>query len=249
MTYLLYVMIFLYGIIIGSFLNVCIYRIPEKGSLMVRSHCTKCGYHLAWYDLIPVFSYLALRGKCRKCGEKISIQYPMIELLNGVLWVLVFHRCGFTWDSILYCLFTSALIVLSVIDFRIYEIPDGINIFIAVVGLVHLFLHTKQWYVYLIGAVSVSGVLYILNRATDGRAIGGGDVKLMAAAGLLVGWKLAVLGFLMGCVLGSVIHIIRMKVSKEGHVLAMGPYLAGGLFISILTGNQLIAWYLGLCGL
>jgi len=249
MANLLYVMIFLYGIIFGSFLNVCIYRIPNKGSLMEHSHCMKCGYHLAWYDLLPVFSYICLRGKCRKCGEKISIQYPLVELLNGVLWVIVFTFRGFTVDSVIYCVFVSALLVLSVIDLRTYEIPDGINLFIAIVGGIHLVLHIDEWPLYVIGFFSVSLVLWIINRVTAGRAMGGGDVKLMAAAGLLVGWKLALVGFLEGCILGSVIHLIRMKISEQGNVLAMGPYLAGGLFIALLVGDHMITWYLGICGL
>lgn len=250
LTIFLYIIIFLYGIIIGSFLNVCIYRIPKKENIATtRSHCMSCGYQLKWYDLVPIFSYLVLRGKCRKCGSKISVQYPIIEALNGALYLLVFWRYGMSVDSLLYCLLFSALIVLSVIDFRTYEIPLGINIFILTLGLIHIVTDLSLWSSYVIGFFSVSVPLLLIYLVTKGRGIGGGDVKLMAVAGLLIGWKLNVLGFLLGCILGSVIHICRMKLSGESHVLAMGPYLAMGIGLSVLWGEQMIAWYLSFIGL
>lgn len=244
------IVIFLYGIIIGSFLNVCIYRIPKKENIATtRSHCMSCGYQLKWYDLVPLFSYLVLRGRCRKCGSKISVQYPVIEALNGALYLLIFWRYGLSVDSLLYCLLFSALIVLSVIDFRTYEIPLGINIFILTLGLIRIVTDLSHWSAYVIGFFSVSVPLLLIYLVTKGRGIGGGDVKLMAAAGLLLGWKLNVLGFLLGCILGSVIHVCRMKFSGENHVLAMGPYLAMGIALSVLWGEQMIAWYLSFIGL
>lgn len=247
---ILYIIIFLYGIVIGSFLNVCIYRLPQKENIAkVRSHCMSCGYRLRWYDLVPLFSYLFLRGRCRKCKEKISIQYPLVEALNGVLYCIIFAEYGLSIETLLYALLFSALITLSVIDFRTYEIPLGINVFILALGLVRVVTDYTNWLGYAIGLLCVSGFLYIIYQATKGRGIGGGDIKLMAACGLLLGWKLTVLAFILGCIVGSVIHIIRMKVSDEGHVLAMGPYLAVGVMISVLYGNQLISWYLGYIGI
>ncbi len=244
-TIFLYIVIFCYGIIIGSFLNVLIYRVPKKENIaIVRSHCMQCGYQLAWYDLIPLFSWLALRGKCRKCGEKISVQYPLIEALNGVLYIMVFHHYGLSIESLLYCLLFSALLTLSVIDFRTYEIPVGFNYFILALGLIRLATDLNNWKTYVIGFLAVSVFLVILYYATGGRGIGGGDVKLMATCGLLIGWKLIILAFLLGCILGSVIHIVRMKLSNEGHVLAMGPYLSMGVAIAVLYGEQMIGWYL-----
>jgi leader peptidase (prepilin peptidase)/N-methyltransferase len=243
---LLYIIIFLFGIVIGSFLNVCIYRIPEHEDIVKeRSHCMSCGYQLAWYDMFPLFSYIALRGRCRKCQAKLSVQYPLIEGLNGIAYVLITYELGVNVESLLYCLLTSALIVLSVIDFRTYEIPLGINIFILALGLIRVLTDIRNWHIYLVGLCAVSIVLAILYYATGGRAIGGGDVKLMAACGLLLGWKLIIFAFLLGCVLGAVIHVIRMKVSGESRVLALGPYLSMGVFIAALWGNQMISWYLG----
>ncbi len=242
----IYVVIFLYGIVIGSFLNVCILRIPLKENIAKeRSHCMHCGYRLAWYDLIPLFSYIFLGGKCRKCKEHISLQYPLVEALNGVLYVLIFLVNGWSIDSVIYCLLTSALIVLSVIDFRTYEIPLGINLFILALGLIHLLFHLGDWVDYGIGLLVVSGFLAILYWLSKGAAIGGGDVKLMGAAGLLLGWKLAIVAFLSGCILGSVIHLIRMKVSGAENRLAMGPYLAAGILLAVLWGNEFLSWYLG----
>ncbi len=243
----LYILIFLYGIVIGSFLNVLIYRIPKKENIVTtRSHCMSCGYQLKWYDLIPLFSYLALGGRCRKCKTKLSVQYPLIEGLNGVLYLIVFFRYGISVDSLLYCLLFSALLALSVIDFRTYEIPVGFNIFILAIGLIRVATDYQNWSDYVIGFLSVSVFLLILYYASGGRAIGGGDVKLMAVCGLVIGWKLIIVAFLAGCILGSVIHLIRMKISKEGHVLAMGPYLSAGVALAVLFGDLFLNWYLGM---
>lgn len=241
------IIIFLYGIIIGSFLNVCIYRIPKKENIVTtRSHCMSCGYQLKWYDLIPLFSWLALGGRCRKCKAKISVQYPLIEALNGVLYLIVFLCYGVSIETLLYCLMASALLALSVIDFRTFEIPVGFNVLIAVLGLVRVLTDLTNWREYAVGFFAVSAVLYIIYVLTKGRGIGGGDIKLMAASGLLLGWKCNVLAFLLGCIIGSVIHLLRMRLTKAEHVLAMGPYLSIGIYISALCGTRMIDWYLSL---
>ncbi|MBQ3027817.1 MAG: prepilin peptidase, partial [Lachnospiraceae bacterium] len=153
---IIYPLVFLYGILVGSFLNVCIYRIPRHESIVTTpSHCMSCGYGLKWYDLVPVFSWLCLRGKCRKCKAPISVQYPIVEAANGVLWILVIALRGLNVEGILYCLFASALLVLSVIDFRTYEIPFGINVFIALLGGVRLVTDRENWLLYVLGAVLV----------------------------------------------------------------------------------------------
>ena len=170
----IYILIFAFGIVIGSFLNVCIYRIPQHETVVTeRSHCMRCGYQLAWYDMVPVFSWLFLRGRCRKCKEPISPQYPIIEALNGILYIVVFAVNGLELTSIIYCFLTSALIVLSVIDWRTYEIPLGINIFILVLGILHVFLDHDNWSEYVIGFFCVSLFLEILLLVSGGRAIGG----------------------------------------------------------------------------
>ena len=247
MSIFLYIIIIFYGIVIGSFLNVCIYRIPKKENIVTkRSHCMSCGHQLQWYELVPLFSYLFLNGRCKNCKKKISVQYPLVEAVNGILYVIIFMYNGINVDSLLYCLLTSALLVLSIIDFRTYEIPLGINIFIITLGFIRCAYDYSNFLSHIIGFFAVSVFLYLIIIVTKGRGIGGGDMKLMAASGLLLGWKLVILSFLIGCILGAVIHIIRMKVSKCDHVLAMGPYLSMGIFLSMLFGNQMINWYLSL---
>lgn len=242
---LLYLFIFIYGIVIGSFVNVCILRIPAKESLIPGSHCMNCGHKLRWYDLFPLFSYLLLKGRCRYCGTKISCQYPIVEALNGVLYVIVFMANGIKLQSVLYCLMTSALLVISVIDWRTFEIPPACNFFLLGLGVILCILDRTNFWEHLIGLICVSGILAVLYVASAGRAIGGGDIKLMGAAGLILGWKLILLSFFLGCILGSMIHVIRMKAAGAERKLAMGPYLSAAILICALWGDRMIQWYLG----
>lgn len=245
-----YIIIFIFGITIGSFLNVCIYRIPLGESIVTApSHCMTCGWKLKWYDMVPVFSWLVLGGKCRNCKSKISVQYPIIEGVNGILYVMICAVNGLEWSSVIYCFMASALLVLSIIDWRTYEIPFGINVFLFVLGIAMTILDRGNLVEHLIGMICVSGLLGILYLLTDGRAIGGGDIKLMFACGLILGWKLILLAFFLGCIIGSVVHIIRMSVKKAGRMLAMGPYLSAGILLAALWGNAWINWYLSLLGL
>lgn len=250
MEIIIYILITAYGLVIGSFLNVLILRIPEKEDFVKeRSHCMKCGYQLAWYDMIPVVSYLYLKGKCRNCGASISIQYPIVEALNALLYLLIFYVNGNNYDSVMYCFVTSALLVISVIDFRTYEIPAGLTIFIAAMGIVCTAMDYHQIPLHIIGMCSVGLVLEILFIISGGNWIGGGDATLMMAAGLVLGWKKIVVAFFIACILGAVIHSIRMKVSHADHVLALGPYLAMGIYFMMVWGDTFINWYLGLLGL
>ena len=245
-----YIIIFIFGITIGSFLNVCIYRIPLGESIVTApSHCMTCGRKLKWYDMVPVFSRLVLGGKCRNCKSKISVQYPIIEGVNGILYVVICAVNGLEWSSMIYCFMASALLVLSIIDWRTYEIPFGINVFLFVLGVAMTILDRGNLAEHLIGMICVSGLLGILYLLTGGRAIGGGDIKLMFACGLILGWKLILLAFFLGCIIGSVVHIIRMSVKKAGRMLAMGPYLSVGILLAALWGNAWINWYLSLLGL
>ena len=245
-----YIIIFIFGITIGSFLNVCIYRIPLGESIVTApSHCMTCGRKLKWYDMVPVFSWLVLGGKCRNCKSKISVQYPIIEGVNGILYVMICAVNGLEWSSVIYCFMASALLVLSIIDWRTYEIPFGINVFLFVLGIAMTILDRGNLVEHLIGMICVSGLLGILYLLTGGRAIGGGDIKLMFACGLILGWKLILLAFFLRCIIGSVVHIIRMAVKKAGRMLAMGPYLSAGILLAALWGNAWINWYLSLLGL
>ncbi len=234
----------LFGCIIGSFLNVCILRIPAKESIVsTRSHCMKCGTQIKSYDLIPIISWIVLKGKCRSCKTKISKQYPIVEAINGLSYGICAIKYGFSLETMLYSAAISALIVLSVIDYRTYEIPIGINIFIFVLGIIRAVTDYENIIVYLIGAVSISGLLLLIYLITRGQGMGGGDIKLMLAAGLLLGWKLIIVAFIFGCLYASVIHITRMIISKKNHVLAFGPYLSMGIATAIWAGEYIIKLY------
>ena len=243
-------MTLLLGLCVGSFLNVLIYRIPlEQEFVKTPSHCMSCGHPLKWYELIPVFSWVAQGGKCRSCGVRLSAQYPIVEALNGSMWLLTAVLLKGDWLTVaLYCGLFSLLLVLSVIDWRTYIIPNGINLTIFVLGLVRLATDFANWPTYIIGMASVSLVFLLLHILTGGNGLGMGDVKLVAAAGLLLGWPKMILAVLVGSVSGAVIHSIRMK-GGAGHKLAFGPYLAAGIWFSALVGQPLISAYLSLFGL
>ena len=246
-----YLYVAILGLLIGSFLNVCILRIPAGESIVSgASHCPKCQRKLRPYELIPVFSWLIQKCRCRGCGEPISIQYPAIELANTLLWLLAARFCGFNlFDLPLCCALLSALLGLSVIDARTQEIPFCFNVFIGIIALLRIGIAfynggIQAIFPHLIGAVAVSLPLYIIYIISGRRAIGGGDLKLMLTTGLFLGWQLVVLGFFVGCFLGAVIHTIRMKSSNAGRVLSLGPYLSAGLVFSLFFGQSVIAWYL-----
>lgn len=242
--------LFLLGLCVGSFCNVLIYRIPKKEEFVkTASHCMTCGHALKWYELIPLVSWLAQGGKCRACGVKLSAQYPVVEALNGVMWLLTGILYRGDWVTVaLYCALFSLLMVLSVIDWRTYTIPNGINLAILILGVIRLVTDLSGWLGYLIGLVAVSAVFLLLHVGTGGNGLGMGDVKLVGAAGLLLGWQNMILAVLVGSLSGAVIHSVRMK-KGAGRKLAFGPYLAGGIWFAALFGGQLIDAYLGLFGL
>ncbi len=242
-----YMIIFLYGIVIGSFLNVCIYRLPKGENIVTAgSHCMKCSHRLKPYELIPVFSFLFLKGRCRYCKTKLSCQYPIVEAGNGMLYVIIFIVNELTLQSAFYCCLTSAMLVLSVIDYRTMEIPFGINLFILGTGVILTVLDYERYISHFIGFLSVSLFLLCCFLVTKGKGIGLGDVILMAAAGLGIGGLNIWLALIFGCLIGSVLQIIKMILTGEGRKFAFGPYLSIGIFIAMLWGNTFFEWYIGL---
>lgn len=234
------------GLLIGSFLNVCIYRIPKEETIVTgRSHCMYCGKDICWYDLIPVFSYIILGGKCRNCKHKLSFQYPFVELLNAIMYYWIYIIFGDNYITIIYCLLASALIVLSLIDCYHFIIPDRINLLILVLGLIQLIIDFNNWKTYIIGFFAVSLLLLFIAIITKGQ-MGGGDIKLMAAAGLLIGWQKIWLALIIGCIAGSILGITLILLKKGSRKIPFGPYLSFGIITSILYGNEIIEWYLNL---
>ena len=240
----------LLGLCVGSFTNVLIYRLP-RGEEFVKtpSHCMSCGHKLRWYENIPLLSFLLQGGKCRSCGVKLSAQYPLVEGLCGLMWVVCVLLFWPDWATMaLTALLFPLLCAVAVIDWRTFEIPNGLCIAIAILGIIRLLLDREHWLLYIIGMFSVSLFFLILWLVTGGRGIGLGDVKLMGAAGLLLGWQRIILAMLVGCILGAVIHLIRMR-RGAGKKLAFGPYLSAGIWLSALFGESIIRAYLGLMGL
>lgn len=285
----MYVLIFILGTVFGSFLNVCILRTPLGQSIAKEpSHCMTCGKRLHWYELIPLFSWLFLRGKCHGCKAKISGQYPFVEFVTGAffafnLWFSIDRLIPFgilkassvtdrylllakatetigymnVVDFVLIDALFCALLVLTFIDARTHEIPNGINIFIAVIGLIRAVLtginayrsthsFNKELLDVILGPVCVAGVLLLILIVSGGGAIGGGDVKLMAAVGLFLGNKATILALVLGCMSGALIHLILMKVKHLGRELAMGPYLSLGIIVSVFFATPILTWYLGM---
>ena len=244
------ILLFLLGLCVGSFCNVLIYRLPkEEEFVRTPSHCMTCGHELKWYELIPLLSWLIQKGKCRACGVKLSPQYPIVEAVNGVMWLLTGILFRGDWLTVaLYCGLFSMLLVGSIIDWRMFIIPNGINLVIFLLGVVRLATDLGNWLFYLIGMLGVSLVFLLLHILTGGNGLGMGDVKLVAAAGLLLGWPNMILAVLIGSLSGAVIQSVRMK-HGAGRKLAFGPYLAAGIWFAALAGEPLINAYLSLFGL
>ena len=256
----IYILIFVFGSLIGSFLNVCIYRLPRNQSLILpASRCPSCEKPIRAWDNIPVLSYLILGGRCRVCGQKISFRYPLVEALNAFLYLAVIWRYGFGWDSALYCLLTSALIVITFIDLDFQIIPDRITLTGIPVGLLagsfvlpDPFLRASSlgFMSSLIG--SASGFLfyyliaYLSIVIVKKEGMGGGDIKLMAMVGAFLGWKAVILTTFLGSLLGSIVGIaIMIGRGKAGSVqIPFGPYLALGAGICIFFGQEILTWYL-----
>jgi len=249
--------VFILGMLVGSFLNVCICRLPKGESIVSPpSHCPSCSYKIRWYDNIPVLSYLFLRGKCRGCGVHISLQYPLVELLNGVLTLLLFLRFGPTPAFVVLFLFCSALVVITFIDIEHQVIPDEISLPGIVVGFVlSFFLKGHSWLNSLLGILLGGGslllVAYGYQRLTGKEGMGGGDIKLLAMMGAFLGWKAIPFIIFASSLSGSLIGVSMMLFQKKDSKLAIpfGPYLALGAVLYIFYGRPLIQWYLGLSGL
>ena len=246
------VFIFVVGLMVGSFLNVCIYRIPlEKTIVRGRSYCPSCDSLIPWYLNIPVLSYLILRGRCRACKSPISPIYPIVELSNALFTLLSFWQSGFTLTALFLSAFFSLLIVISMIDLRHQIIPDGLVITLFILGALYasyriFYLH-DHWQTYVIGLFAASVPLLILGLIyPDG--LGGGDVKFMAAAGLFIGWKLILLGLFLGNViaLAVVAVLFVQKKAARGTKVPFGPFLSLGIVCSIFFGQRLIDLYLSL---
>ncbi|QXM05995.1 prepilin peptidase [Crassaminicella indica] len=241
--------IFIIGLLIGSFLNVCIYRIPiEKSIVNPPSHCPKCNTTLKPLDLIPVFSFLFNKGKCRYCGENISLQYPIIELFNGLIYLLLYLKYDLTILFVKYTILASLLIVISVIDYKLQIIPDECNLFGFIISGAFIIFNdfsTIALINAILGLLVGGGIFLIIAIATNG-AMGGGDIKLMGVLGFALGWKyillITFLSFIIGAILSIFLLLLKLKHRKD--TIPFGPFIAIAAFITILYGNDIINWYI-----
>jgi len=251
---LLYAFVGTVGLIVGSFLNVCIYRIPlGKSIVFPPSSCTECGSHIRPWQNIPVISYIFLRGRCAFCGTKISPIYPAVELLNALLYVAALYRFGPTAKGFVVMALLSSFVVITFIDLRHRIIPDGITLPGIIIGFA---LGTPVFGTGLtnsvMGALLGGGLLVlagIVGEAVLGKeSMGGGDVKLMAMVGAFFGWKVALASIMLGSVFGSVIGIslMALKVTDRNTLIPFGPFLVSGVTISIFFQQELFAWYSGI---
>jgi leader peptidase (prepilin peptidase)/N-methyltransferase len=240
------------GLAIGSFLNVCIHRLPRGGSIVSPgSQCPHCGYVLKWYDNIPVLSYAMLRGRCRGCKAPISIRYPIIEIITML--VFVAHYLVFGPDILLVprLLFATALIVLFAIDLEHHLLPNVITLPGIVVGLAFSTMLPPGIFDAVIGVIAGGGVLWLVGEAyyrySGQEGMGGGDVKMLAMIGAFLGWKLMVLTLILSSILGSVVGVLVIAFRRGGmkYALPYGTFLSLAALVASLFGGRILDWYLG----
>lgn len=248
---IIYSFVMMMGMCIGSFLNVCIYRIPQ-GHSIVRppSSCPVCDAPIKWFDNIPVVSYILLRGRCRGCKTPISVRYPMVELLTGLFALITWMEFGWTFTALIYFFFITALLVITFIDIDHRIIPDVISLPGIPLGFAASFLLPEsEWLNALLGILIGGGSLlliawgYQLIRGKDG--MGGGDIKLLAMIGAFLGWKGVLFTIMASSFTGTVVGIVMMLRAGKGMKMALpfGPFLATGAILYIFLGPQIIHWY------
>ncbi len=243
-----------FGLALGSFANVCIYRIPLKKSLVYPpSSCPNCGQKIKFYDNIPVLSYLILRGKCRNCGTHISIRYPLVELILGILSLALFIRYGISYQYILFLIFLGSLVVCTFIDIDHQIIPDLISLPGILIGFaISIIFNHITWLDSMIGILGGGGILYLIavifERLTGKEGMGGGDIKLLAMIGAWLGWQSLPLIILISSLTGTIIGGGALLISRRGYGarIPFGPFLSLGTVIYFFFGEAIIRWYSGL---
>lgn len=242
-----------FGLFLGSFLNVCIYRIPRKESIAwPGSHCPHCGNPVKPWDNIPVLSYLFLRGRCRHCGERISPRYPLVECLSALLALSMLCRFGLSVEALIFYFWACALLVVTFIDLDLQIIPDSISIGGIVVGFCLVPWMSTGWldalYGMLLGGGLLLGIIYGYLFLTGKEGMGGGDVKLLAMIGVFTGWHGVLFTIFAASLVGSVVGVSWMLIKRKGLQTAIpfGPFLALGAYLYVLTGPEIISWYFGL---
>lgn len=242
------VLYFVLGLILGSFYNVCIYRLPlEKSVVSPRSSCGHCKHVLGGLDMIPVVSYLVFRGRCRHCGTTYSSRYMVVELLTGLLFAVTYYVFGFTWLSLIGIVLSSIVITVTFIDIDHHIILDRFSIFVIALALLYHILY-RDLSIIQIGLGFLIGGGFLLIVALIG-TMGGGDIKIMGAFGLLLGFPKILMAFYLSFVLGAIILVPIMIVSKVKHgefnrMVPFGPFLCLGTWLTFYFGDVMFEWYL-----
>lgn len=244
----LYLFIFILGASIGSFLNVCIYRLPLNQSIVSpSSHCPYCNTPLRFYDNIPVISFLILRGRCRTCRSKISIQYVSVEILNAFGYIFLFRKFGLSPECILYAVLFSSLVVVSGIDLYYKIIPDIITLPGIIVGIIGSVSVLPVGLKSSITGILIGGGLFYIVAVVSRGGMGGGDIKLIAMIGAFLGWTDVIITIMLASFLGAVVGIFIMIFFGKGRKYAVpfGPFLSIGGIISLFFSRAILEWYLG----
>jgi len=247
-----YIFVFITGICIGSFLNVCIHRLPlEKSVIHPPSACPKCSHQIKWYENLPLLSYIILGGKCSSCKVPISIRYPFVELIAGIFSILSFIKFGFTPFFFIYTIFIYSLIVITFIDFDHQIIPDVISLPGIILGFLFSFIPGGiTWSDSLTGILLGGGIFYavafLFYFLFKKEGMGGGDIKLLAMIGAFLGWKSVPFVIFASALVGAVagISFIILTKSEKGIPIPYGPYLAIAALIYLFYGERIVSFYL-----
>ena len=237
--------VFSFGLVLGSFANVCIHRLPRKESVVFPgSHCPACSSAVRPLDNIPVLSYIILGGKCRDCAKPISLIYPFIEAVTAALLLIGFFKFGLSFDFLVYTVLAPTLVIITAIDIEHQIIPDIITLPGIALGLA-VGTYTIGYLDSLLGFFVGGGLFYLLAVLSNG-GMGGGDIKYIAAAGALLGWEKVLLIIFIGALLGSLVGLFRIAVQKKSRksLIPFGPFLATGTLLTLFYGNALIRLYL-----
>lgn len=245
-----YSLVFLIGLVVGSFLNVVILRMNELHTIVfTRSHCLSCKKEIPWYDLIPFLSFVTLRGRCRNCDEPISWQYPLVEFGTALIFLVLFVKFGFTLVACYMILVTCFLIVIFVYDLKNMIIPDEMLFPAIVLAIIYtLFQNAYQMTLAFEGVLVAAGFLGILYLLGRGKWMGLGDVKLAVLLGLLTPYPVIIVSLFLAFILGSIVGLIMIAYKKKSFnsEVPFGPFLIIGLYITIFFGDKILNWYLGI---
>ncbi|MDX9892818.1 MAG: prepilin peptidase [Patescibacteria group bacterium] len=243
------VLIFILGIALGSFFNVVVYRLAnDKSFLNGRSFCPDCRQQIAWYDNIPLLSFMILRGRCRHCRQQISWQYPAVELATGLIFIWLYYSSGLNIKLFAHLVFASFLILIFVYDLKYYQILDRISLPAICLALIFNLYLGFDFSNLLLGALIGSGFFAVQFFGSKGKWVGDGDIRLGALMGLILGWQILLVALFIAYLVGAAVGLFLIVTDKKkmSSALPFGPFLSGATLVAMIYGKQLLSWYLNL---